>query len=129
MRFVPRSLFCRLVLVLLGGLLVAQAVAQPAHLHVDCAVERRRVAREHEIDQLVPGEDAARVIQEDAQQSMPPYELWLSGRDDILRWWVGPGAGCRGSRVIPTLTANGSPAFWQYRPSASGGGHDLSGHL
>ena len=64
------------------------------------------------------------LIQEDAQQSMPPYELWLSGRDDILRWWVGPGAGCRGSRVIPTLTANGSPAFGQYRPSASGGGHD-----
>ena len=22
---------------------------------------------------------------------MPPFDLWLSGRDDILRWWVGPG--------------------------------------
>ncbi|MGH3034544.1 MAG: sigma-70 family RNA polymerase sigma factor [Gaiellaceae bacterium] len=64
------------------------------------------------------------LIQEDAAQSMPPYELWLSGREDILRWWVGPGAGCRGSRVIPTVAANGSPAFGQYRPSASGSGHD-----
>ena len=64
------------------------------------------------------------LIQEDAKQSMPPYELWLSGRDDILRWWVGPGAGCRGSRVIPTMAANGSPAFGQYRPSASGTGYD-----
>ena len=27
------------------------------------------------------------------------------------RWWVGPGAGCRGSKVIPTIAANGSPAF------------------
>ncbi len=36
------------------------------------------------------------VIHEDATQSMPPYELWLSGREDILRFWVGPGAGCRG---------------------------------
>jgi RNA polymerase sigma-70 factor (ECF subfamily) len=64
------------------------------------------------------------LIQEDATQSMPPYELWLRGREDILRWWVGPGAACRGSRVIPTVAANGSPAFGQYRPSASGSGYD-----
>jgi RNA polymerase sigma-70 factor (ECF subfamily) len=64
------------------------------------------------------------LIQEDAIQSMPPYELWLSGREDILRWWVGPGAGCRGSRVLPAVAANGSYAFGQYRPSASGRGHD-----
>jgi RNA polymerase sigma-70 factor (ECF subfamily) len=64
------------------------------------------------------------LIKEDATQSMPPYELWLSGREDILRWWVGPGAGCRGSRVIPTVAANGAPAFGQYRPSASGSGYD-----
>jgi RNA polymerase sigma-70 factor (ECF subfamily) len=62
------------------------------------------------------------LIQEDATQSMPPYELWLSGRDDIFRWWLGPGAGCRGSRVIPTLAANGSPAFGQYKPNESGTG-------
>ncbi|MDQ3610919.1 MAG: sigma-70 family RNA polymerase sigma factor [Actinomycetota bacterium] len=48
------------------------------------------------------------LIHEDATQSMPPYDLWLRGRDDIFRWWVGPGAGCRGSRVISTVTANGS---------------------
>ncbi|MBD0348906.1 MAG: sigma-70 family RNA polymerase sigma factor [Thermoleophilia bacterium] len=64
------------------------------------------------------------LIQEDATQSMPPYDLWLSGRDDILRWWVGPGAGCRGSRVIPTLAANGAPAFGQYKPSATGKGYE-----
>ncbi len=64
------------------------------------------------------------LIHEDATQSMPPYELWLSGRDDILRWWVGVGAGCRGSRVIPTLAANGSPAFGQYKPSTCGEGYE-----
>ena len=64
------------------------------------------------------------LIQEDATQSMPPFDLWLSGRDDILSWWVGPGAGCRGSRVIPTVTANGSPAFGQYKPSESGSGYE-----
>ncbi len=65
------------------------------------------------------------LIREDATQSMPPYELWLSGRDDIFRWWVGPGAGCRGSRVIQTARmANGSPAFGQYKPSTTGTGYE-----
>ena len=31
------------------------------------------------------------LIQEDATQSMPPFDLWLRGRDDILTWWFGPG--------------------------------------
>jgi RNA polymerase sigma-70 factor (ECF subfamily) len=64
------------------------------------------------------------LIHEDATQSMPPYDLWLSGRDDILGWWVGPGAACRGSRVIPTVSANGAPAFGQYKPSDVGPGYD-----
>jgi RNA polymerase sigma-70 factor, ECF subfamily len=64
------------------------------------------------------------LIREDATQSMPPYELWLSGRDDIFGWWLGRGIGCRGSRVIPTLSANGSPAFGQYKPSETGSGFD-----
>jgi RNA polymerase sigma-70 factor (ECF subfamily) len=61
------------------------------------------------------------LIHEDATQSMPPFDLWLRGRDDIFTWWVGPGAGCRGSRVVPTVAANGSPAFGQYKPSEDGG--------
>jgi RNA polymerase sigma-70 factor, ECF subfamily len=64
------------------------------------------------------------LIHEDATQSMPPFDLWLSGRDDILGWWVGPGAGCRGSRVIPTVAANGAPAFGQYKPSETGDGYE-----
>jgi RNA polymerase sigma-70 factor, ECF subfamily len=63
------------------------------------------------------------LIHEDATQSMPPYELWLRGRDDIFGWWVGRGAGCRGSRVIPTVAANGSPAFGQYKPNPDGEGY------
>jgi RNA polymerase sigma-70 factor (ECF subfamily) len=64
------------------------------------------------------------LIREDATQSMPPYDMWLRGRDDIFEWWFGPGIGCRGSRVIPAGTANGSPAFGQYKPSESGSGFD-----
>jgi RNA polymerase sigma-70 factor, ECF subfamily len=60
------------------------------------------------------------LLHEDAKQSMPPYEMWLLGRESILRWWTGPGAPCRGSKLIPTV-ASGLPAFGQYRPSGPGG--------
>jgi RNA polymerase sigma-70 factor, ECF subfamily len=64
------------------------------------------------------------LIHEDATQSMPPFDLWLRGRDDIFEWWYGPGIGCQGSRVIPTVAANGSPAFGQYKPSETGSGFE-----
>jgi RNA polymerase sigma-70 factor (ECF subfamily) len=62
------------------------------------------------------------LLHEDATQHMPPFAMWLRGRADIGTWMLGPGAKCRGSRVLPTL-ANGAPAFAQYRPRA-GGGHE-----
>jgi RNA polymerase sigma-70 factor (ECF subfamily) len=64
------------------------------------------------------------VIREDASQSMPPYDMWLSGRENLLTWFHGPGIGCAGSRLIPVEMANGSVAFGQYKPSESGSGYD-----
>jgi RNA polymerase sigma-70 factor (ECF subfamily) len=64
------------------------------------------------------------LIREDAIQSMPPFDLWLTGRDDIIAWWLGPGIACQGSRVLPAPMANGSIAFGQYKPSESGSGFD-----
>ena len=60
------------------------------------------------------------LLHEDATWNMPPYELWLQTHRDIVKWCLGPGIGCRGSRLIPTI-ANGSPAFGQYKPSPDGG--------
>ena len=60
------------------------------------------------------------LLHEDATWSMPPYEMWLQSHDDVRRWCLGPGIGCRGSRLVPT-EANGSPAFGQYKPGGSDG--------
>jgi RNA polymerase sigma-70 factor (ECF subfamily) len=54
------------------------------------------------------------LLHEDATMSMPPYPLWLRGRETIRAWLSGLGSGCRGSRLVP-LIANGAPAFAQYR--------------
>ena len=64
------------------------------------------------------------LIHEDATQSMPPFDLWLAGRGDILTWWFGPGITCRDSRVVAAPAANGAPAFGQYRPKPGGDGYE-----
>jgi len=92
----------------------------PADLGAD---DRELLARYVKAFEAYDMEALTSLIQEDAQQSMPPFDLWLSGRGDILTWWFGPGLGCRGSRVVPTISANGSPAFGQYKP-AEGGGYE-----
>ena len=51
---------------------------------------------------------------------MPPYALWLLGPADIVRWLLGPGKDCRGSKLVATA-ANGCAAFGQYRSNGHGG--------
>jgi RNA polymerase sigma-70 factor (ECF subfamily) len=61
------------------------------------------------------------LLHEDAIQSMPPYAMWLQGAENIGRWMLLPGpSACRGSRLLAT-SANGCPAFGQYRPDPNGG--------
>ncbi len=68
----------------------------------------------YDIDALVS------LLHDDATQSMPPYGLWISGPADIGQWHLGPGGACRGSRLVP-VSANGSPAFAQYKPGDTAG--------
>lgn len=59
------------------------------------------------------------LLRKDATASMPPFALWLAGRDDIAAWHLGPGHGCRDSRLVP-LEVNGSPGFAAYKPATDG---------
>jgi RNA polymerase sigma-70 factor (ECF subfamily) len=68
------------------------------------------------------------LLHEDAIQSMPPFALWLVGAGAIGEFMLGPGAGCRGSRLIP-VSANGGPAFGQYKPDGAGGYAPWSLHV
>ena len=60
------------------------------------------------------------LLRSDAVQSMPPLQMWLSGAAEIGRFMTGPGAECRGSRVLPSA-ANGGLAYAQYRSDGRGG--------
>jgi RNA polymerase sigma-70 factor, ECF subfamily len=93
-------------------------IGAPAELDDDARelLDRYVAAFEvYDIDRLTE------LLHEDAVQSMPPYSLWLKGRDDLFAWWLGPGIGCKGSKLVPVGLVNGMPAWGQYKPAPNGG--------
>jgi RNA polymerase sigma-70 factor, ECF subfamily len=66
------------------------------------------------------------LLHDDATLNMPPLPMWFQGHDAIRGWMLGPGIGCAGSRLIPTV-ANGMPAFGQYRPAATADSSEWGG--
>jgi RNA polymerase sigma-70 factor (ECF subfamily) len=93
-------------------------IAEPSELDDEtrALLERYVQAFEaYDIDRLTE------LLHEDAVQSMPPISLWLQGRDDIFTWWVGPGIGCKGSKLVPVGLVNGMPAWGQFKPDPEGG--------
>ena len=99
----------------LGSVDVEAATSEPAD-----DAQRALLARYVDAFERYDMDSLTALLREDATWSMPPYDLWLRTHDDIRRWCLGPGIGCRDSRLLPTL-ANGSPAFGQYKPSPAGG--------
>ena len=63
------------------------------------------------------------LIEEDAKQSMPPFDLWLRGRDDILTWWFGPGIGCA-ARASCRRSARTARRHSASTSRADGGGYE-----
>jgi len=88
---------------------------------VDAIDDEQRVLLDRYVDAFERYDIPAFVelLHEDAVQSMPPFELWLRGRDELGRWMLGTGIGCKGARLLPTW-ANGCPAFGNYRLDAAG---------
>ncbi|MFD8571623.1 sigma-70 family RNA polymerase sigma factor [Streptomyces sp. NPDC057694] len=61
------------------------------------------------------------LLAEDAVMTMPPFDLWLRGTDDITGFMLTLGHECEGSRLLP-VSANGTPAFAHYKPDPDTGG-------
>ena len=61
------------------------------------------------------------LLHEDAIQTMPPFELWVQGNENICAWMVEPTPSqCAGSVLVP-VRANGVQAWGQYKPDPAGG--------
>lgn len=68
----------------------------------------------YDIDRIVA------LLRYDVVFDMPPLPLWLRGAEEAGRFMLGPGAACRGSKLI-ALGANGWPAFASYKPDPESG--------
>jgi RNA polymerase sigma-70 factor, ECF subfamily len=100
----------------------ARATLATANLEVSKSVplddeHRSLLARYVDAFERFDVESLVALLREDAIFTMPPYAMWMHGRDQFGLWLHGGGSGCRGSRLVPTV-ANGAPAFGQWRWNA-----------
>lgn len=99
---------------------MAESAPAPVPAEALTADQQRLLAQYVDAFQRYDMDALSRLLHDDVIQSMPPYAMWLQGRDDVLAWWAGPGAGCEGSKLLAGW-ANGCPAFAQYRVDPQGG--------
>jgi RNA polymerase sigma-70 factor (ECF subfamily) len=59
------------------------------------------------------------LLRDDAIVEMPPFDLWLQGRDDIREWLIAVDA--LANHVLTPISANGSLAVAVYSPAVPGG--------
>jgi RNA polymerase sigma-70 factor (ECF subfamily) len=69
---------------------------------------------EYDIDRIVA------LLRYDVAFDMPPLPLWVRGPADVSAFMLGPGAACRGSKLI-AVSANGLPAYASYKPDPESG--------
>jgi RNA polymerase sigma-70 factor, ECF subfamily len=53
------------------------------------------------------------LLRDDVVLSMPPYDVWLEGIDELVAWFTGPGIVCENGRLVP-LNVNGTAGFGNY---------------
>ncbi|MBV8386816.1 MAG: sigma-70 family RNA polymerase sigma factor [Acidimicrobiia bacterium] len=65
-------------------------------------------------------ESLVALLHEDAVMTMPPFNFWVRGADELGKFFVGAGHECANSRLIATA-ANGAYAYGSYKPDPEGG--------
>jgi RNA polymerase sigma-70 factor (ECF subfamily) len=90
------------------------APGQPRDLDLELLGRYVEAFERYDVEALVA------VLREDATLTMPPFELWLRGIDDITRFLAAMKTEGGRDRVV-TLSANGCPALAVYRPRPESG--------
>ena len=53
------------------------------------------------------------LLRDDIVLSMPPFDLWMRGADDLAAWFLGEGIVCKDGRLVP-ISVNGTAGFGNY---------------
>ena len=83
--------------------------------------ERHQLLLERYVDAFERYDIATLVtlLRDDAVLSMPPWDTWIQGRQELHDFYLGPGSKCRGSRLLP-IALNGCAGYAQYRQTSPG---------
>lgn len=57
------------------------------------------------------------LFHEEGCMSMPPFAMWVRGRNDLFKFFSLTRPHCEGSRFVPITVNGGYPAFAQYMPN------------
>ena len=99
---------------------LASREIDPLNVEVMGAEQQALLARYVDAFERYDIESLVALLHEDAIMSMPPFDFWLTGPEQMGAWFLGQGHGCKGSRLVPTF-ANGCAAFGSYRVDPDGG--------
>ena len=53
------------------------------------------------------------LLRDDVVLSMPPFDLWMRGAQELAGWFLGEGIVCQGGRLLP-IDVNGTAGFGNY---------------
>jgi RNA polymerase sigma-70 factor, ECF subfamily len=53
------------------------------------------------------------LLRDDVVLSMPPFDIWLQGPQEVVDWFLGEGIVCEGGRLLP-VQVNGTAGFGNY---------------
>jgi RNA polymerase sigma-70 factor (ECF subfamily) len=59
------------------------------------------------------------LLRDDVVLSMPPWDIWLRGPQDLADWFLGEGIVCKDGRLLP-VAVNGTGGFGNYHRVADG---------
>ena len=63
--------------------------------------------------------DLIGLVREDVIMSMPPWDVWLEGPEEMAAFFLGEGSVCRDGRLVP-VNVNGTGGFGNYHKVAEG---------
>ncbi len=63
--------------------------------------------------------DLVGLVREDVVMSMPPWDVWLEGPEELAGFFLGEGKVCRDGRLVP-VQVNGTAGFGNYHKVAEG---------
>jgi RNA polymerase sigma-70 factor (ECF subfamily) len=86
---------------------------------VDDAEQQELLGKYVEAFEAYDISELVKLLHHDAEFSMPPFPLWITGPASVHDFMLGTGAKCEGSRLIP-VAANGGPAVGLYNVTADG---------